>query len=200
MDIYTLLYSKWVINKDLLYSTRNSAQCYVAAWERGEFGGKWIHVYVWQASLSMGFSRQEYWSGLPFPSPGDLPDPGIKPRSPALQADALASEPPGKPHMYSGVPLLFTCNITTLLTGCTPIQNKKFNLKKKRVIETSTKVTYPPTTAHRSPSPNKYPPRYFLQGTHIPGRIVFPSNPHADVLIPAPQAVTVWRQGFPRGD
>ena len=46
-----------------------------------------------QATLSMGFSRQEYWSGLPFPSPGDLPDPGIKPRSPALQADALTSEP-----------------------------------------------------------------------------------------------------------
>ena len=51
----------------------------------------WTVVY--QASLSMGFSRQEYWSGLPFPSPGDLPDPGIEPRSPALQADALPSEP-----------------------------------------------------------------------------------------------------------
>ena len=49
-----------------------------------------------QAPLSMGFSRQEYWSGLPFPSPGDLPDPGIEPRSPALQADPLTSEPPGK--------------------------------------------------------------------------------------------------------
>ena len=48
-----------------------------------------------QAPLSMGFSRQEYWSGLPFPSPGDLPDPGIELRSPALQADALTSEPPG---------------------------------------------------------------------------------------------------------
>ena len=45
-----------------------------------------------QAPLSMGFSRQEYWSGLPFPSPGDLPNPGIEPRSPALQADALFSE------------------------------------------------------------------------------------------------------------
>ena len=44
----------------------------------------------------MGFSRQEYWSGLPFPSPGDLPNPGIEPRSSALQADALTSEPPGK--------------------------------------------------------------------------------------------------------
>ena len=42
---------------------------------------------------SIGFSRQEYWSGLPFPSPGDLPDPGIKPRSSALQADSLLSEP-----------------------------------------------------------------------------------------------------------
>ena len=50
-----------------------------------------------QAPQSMGFSRQEYWSGLPFPSPGDLPDPGIEPRSPALQADALTSEPRGKP-------------------------------------------------------------------------------------------------------
>ena len=46
----------------------------------------------------MGFSRQEYWSGLPFLSPGDLPDPGIEPRSPAFQADALTSEPPGKPY------------------------------------------------------------------------------------------------------
>ena len=49
-----------------------------------------------QASLSMGFSRQEYWSGLPFPSPGDLPNPGIEPRSPAMQEDSLPSELPGK--------------------------------------------------------------------------------------------------------
>ena len=55
----------------------------------------WTVAY--QASPSMGFSRQEYWSGLPFPSPVDLPDPGIKPGSPALQADTLMSEPPGKP-------------------------------------------------------------------------------------------------------
>ena len=56
-----------------------------------------------QAPLSMGFSRQEYWSGVSFPSPGDLPDPGIEPRSPALQADALTSEPPGKPFIRKGV-------------------------------------------------------------------------------------------------
>ena len=54
-----------------------------------------------QASLSMGFSRQEYWSELPFPSPGDLPDPGIKSGSPALQADSLPPEPPGKSFSFS---------------------------------------------------------------------------------------------------
>ena len=53
----------------------------------------WTVAY--QAPPSMGFSRQGYWNELPFPSPGDLPDPGIKPGSPALQADALPSEPPG---------------------------------------------------------------------------------------------------------
>ena len=59
------------------------------------FATPWTVAY--QAPSSMGFSRQEYWSGLPFPSPGDLPDPGIEPGSPAFQADALTSEPPGKP-------------------------------------------------------------------------------------------------------
>ena len=54
-----------------------------------------------QAPLSMGLSREEDWSELPFPSPGDLPDPGIKPRCPALQADSLPSEPPGKPPYVS---------------------------------------------------------------------------------------------------
>ena len=50
----------------------------------------------------MEFSRQEYWSGLPFPSPGDLPDPRIEPQSPALQVDALPSEPPGNPKYKKG--------------------------------------------------------------------------------------------------
>ena len=49
-----------------------------------------------QVPLSMEFSKQEYWSGLPFPSPGDLPSPEMKPGSPALQADSSPSEPPGK--------------------------------------------------------------------------------------------------------
>ena len=60
------------------------------------FAIPWIVAY--QAPPSMGFSRQEYWSGLPFPSPGDLPNPGIEPGSPALEADALTSQPPGKPY------------------------------------------------------------------------------------------------------
>ena len=64
----------------------------------------WIIAY--QAPRSMGFSRQEYWSGVPLPSPGDVPNPGIEPGSPALQADALPSEPPGKNgwHIKKGSP------------------------------------------------------------------------------------------------
>ena len=53
-----------------------------------------------RAPPSMGFSRQEYWKGLPFPSPGDLPNPGIEPRSPSLQADALTFGSPGKPGTW----------------------------------------------------------------------------------------------------
>ena len=55
-----------------------------------------LDLYNVNTPLSMEFSRQEYRGELPFPSPGDLPNPGIKPRSPALQADSLPSEPPGK--------------------------------------------------------------------------------------------------------
>ena len=64
------------------------------------FATPWTH----QVPLSMGFPRQEYWSGLPFPSPGDFPNPGIKPRSPALQADSLLTEPPGKLKTYPTTP------------------------------------------------------------------------------------------------
>ena len=61
------------------------------------FAAPWTAAY--QAPPSMGFSRQEYWSGLPFPSLGDLPDSGIKPRSSALQTDSLPSGPPRKPQI-----------------------------------------------------------------------------------------------------
>ena len=66
------------------------------------FATPWTVAY--QASPSMGFSRQEYRSRLSFPSPGDLPDPGIEPGSPALEADALTSEPPAKPEDKEGDP------------------------------------------------------------------------------------------------
>ena len=80
------------------------------------FVTKWTVAY--QASPSMGFSRKEYWSGLPLPSPGDLPDPGIALRSPALRADALPSEPPGKPQYtyYTAAKSLQSC-----LTLCDPM-------------------------------------------------------------------------------
>ena len=65
--------------------------------------------------------QARYWNGLPFPSPGDLPDPGIEPGSPALQADSLPSEPPGKPHRWVAFPnlsdyrLLFSTKTSVLL-------------------------------------------------------------------------------------
>ena len=72
--------------KRVLYLVANSCPTFATPW-----------TVARQAPLSMRFSRQEYWRGLPCPPPGDLPDPGIKPRSPALHADSLPSEPPGKP-------------------------------------------------------------------------------------------------------
>ena len=66
---------------------------------------------------SMGFPSHEYWNGLPFPLPGDLPDPGIKPGSPALQADSLPSEPPGKLNSIQNSPLV-------CLQWCCPNQGR----------------------------------------------------------------------------
>ena len=67
----------------------------------------WLFATAWtiahQAPLFTGFSRQEYWRGQPFPSPGDLPNPGIKPRFSTLQVDSLLSEPPGKPRTLEWV-------------------------------------------------------------------------------------------------
>ena len=84
-----------------------------------------------QASLSIGFSRQEYWSGLPFPSPGDLPDPGIEPRSPTLQADTLPSKPPGKPKGVKG---------KTAFHGMDLIHVKLCSVIKKRQTMVDTQV------------------------------------------------------------
>ena len=70
-----------------------------------------------QAPLSMGFSRQEYWSELPFSSPGDLPNPGIETWSPALQADSLQSEPPGKSTSLPRIPHHSHCWTTAIFGG-----------------------------------------------------------------------------------
>ena len=77
------------------------------------FATPWTVAY--QAPPSMGFSRQEYWSGLPFPSPGDLLDPGIEPRSPAFQADALTSELPGKPLLLSSHSIITSGQLTQIV-------------------------------------------------------------------------------------
>ena len=71
-----------------------------------------------QAPLSMEFSRQEYWSGLPFSSPGDLPNPGIEPRLPALQAESLPSEPPGKPNKLLTDSLTYFSVYISVLRSC----------------------------------------------------------------------------------
>ena len=57
---YTLLYLKWIINKNLLCSTGNSAQCYMAAWVGGKFGGEWIHVYVLQSPFAIYLTLSQY--------------------------------------------------------------------------------------------------------------------------------------------
>ena len=98
VDRHTLLILriKQTGSENPVYISGNSTQCSeVKSLSRVRlFATPWTVAY--QASPSMGFSRQEYWSGLPFPSPGDLPDPGIEPGSPTLEADALTSEPPGR--------------------------------------------------------------------------------------------------------
>ena len=94
-----------------------------------------IQLFPWtvahQTPLSMGFSRQEYWSGLPFPSPGDLPNPEIEPRSPASQADSLLSESPGltihvhvSPLSWISVPF----RVTTEPWGEFPVLHSRFSL------------------------------------------------------------------------
>ena len=76
-----------------------------------------------QAPLSMGFSRQEYWSGLPYPPPGDLPNPGtepMSPASPAVQADSLPTEPLGKPHASLMLLLLLLSRFSRVRLCATP--------------------------------------------------------------------------------
>ena len=103
------------------------------------FATPWTVAY--QTSPPMGFFRQEYWNGLSFPSPGALPDPGIEPRFPALQADTLSSEPPGKTSLKHNARKIFTETIRgkdqeNIYQNNTLIEilvkyKKKFSRKKK---------------------------------------------------------------------
>ena len=91
------------ITRKLKVKLLSNVQLFVTPW-----------AVAYQAPLSMGFSRQEYWSGLPFPSPGDLPDPGIEPGSPTLQADTWPSELQGRSIIRGGNKnlrhIVYTCH------------------------------------------------------------------------------------------
>ena len=102
--IQTSLYQHWSEVNSL-----SRVQLFVTLW-----------TVAYQAPQSMEFFRQEYWSELPFPSPGDLPDPGIEPRSPALQADVLPSEPPGKLTRTE-----YHCKVSRWHSGKEPISQCK---------------------------------------------------------------------------
>ena len=94
-----LLTDEWINKMWYIHTGYSEVKSLSRVWL---FATPWTVTY--QAPPSMGFSRQEYWSVLPFPSPGDLPDPGIEQVSPTFQADALTSEPPGKPKIPAGFP------------------------------------------------------------------------------------------------
>ena len=100
----------------LVVQSLSSVQLFVTPW-----------TVAHQAPLSMGFSRQEYWSGLPFLSPGNLPDPGIKPWSSALQVDSLATEAPGKPYKE--------LVIQSCLTLCDPIDYNSLGSSVRGILQ-----------------------------------------------------------------
>ena len=89
-SILQLFHCLGILGKVILYTCVRVCVCVKSLSSVRLFETPWTVAY--QAPLSMGFSRQEYWSGLPFPSPGDRPNPGIKPGSPTFQTDTLTSE------------------------------------------------------------------------------------------------------------
>ena len=108
----SVLHHVWPIPSDVSIMKRRTIICLISPlspWKGKRkvkslshvqlFATPWTATY--QAPLSMGLSRQGYWSGLPFPSPEDLPDPGIEPGSPTLHTNALPSEPPGKTYLHN---------------------------------------------------------------------------------------------------
>ena len=117
-----------------------------------------------QAPLSMELSRQEYWSGLPFPSPGDLPDPGIEPGSPALQADSLLSEPPGKPRFIGAAAA--AKSLQSCLTMCNPIDSSPPGSTIRGILQARTLEWVAISFSRRSSWPRDWTP-----GSCITGRL-----------------------------
>ena len=125
----------------------------------------WTVAY--QAPPSMGFSRKEYWSGLSFPSPGDLPDRGIEPGCPAFQADALTSEPPGKPiYMYIYI--------------CVQFSSVQFSLS---VMSDSLR---PHESQHARPPCPSHLPEFTQTHCHRVSDAIQPSHPLSSPFPPAP--------------
>ena len=110
--LYPLVPSPWIMLKKIKETKSHHSNVKVKAKSLSRvrlFSTLWTVAH--QTPPSMGFSRQEYWSGLPFPSPGDLPEPGMELECPELQAEALPSEPPGKPiQMYTCLINRNSCN------------------------------------------------------------------------------------------
>ena len=124
-----------------------------------------VKILSHQASLSMGFSRQEYWSGLPFPSPGGLPDPVIEP---TLPTDALPSEPPGKPQkLHEWVSeVAQSCPTVCNPMDCSPADSSVHRILQPRILEwvaiSCCKVSSWPRDQTRSPA---------LQGDALPSEL-----------------------------
>ena len=127
--------------------------------------------------LFVEFSGQEYWSGLPFPSPGDLPVPGIEPRSPALQADSLLSEPPGKPSSATKEAIM------QQVEKAHSLQRRPRAAKKKKacITHTHTHICEGFNACLSIPIHYQKPWFYavkFILGTWTSGRELWQSQPH----------------------
>ena len=149
-----------------------------------------LFVILWtvarQAPVSMGFSRQEYWNGWPFPSPGDLPDRGIEPGSPALQVDSSLSEPPGE-HAWSENLHPNTNGFTRDSTVTTFLCPGPFSCPEEASC---------PVAAETFPSLRSFPffPLVFPKRVSAPK--AGPDGPHTHLLLPCPRQTLLTHHGL----
>ena len=115
----TLFLAGWIMFSEQCHSQHILSACVCVCAHAQLLSHVWLFVTPWTvahwALLSMGFSRQEYWSGLPCPPPGDLPNSGIEPTSPSLEGGFFTTEPPGKPQLYSNRVLILDFKIGLFL-------------------------------------------------------------------------------------